>query len=106
MAATAVPASGILSQPLPEITEQAQSTIRGKVKFTLKVDVAPSGSVTDVRVDSNGASKYFADRAIAAVRQWKFEPVSVNGSEVGQRWRVHFEFVKGGAKVQPQRTSP
>jgi TonB family protein len=103
---TPVPASGITEQPLPEITDQARSTIRGKVKFTVRVDVGPSGTVTDARLDSSGASKYFADRTIAAVRQWKFEPVSINGSEVGQRWRVRFEFVKSGTKVQPQRISP
>ena len=55
---------------------------------------------------SSGGSKYFSERALAAVRQWKFEPVSVNGSEVGQRWRVRFEFVKTGTKIQPQRLSP
>lgn len=102
----AAPVSGILAQPSPDITDQARETIRGKVKFSLRVDVAPSGAVTDAKVDSAGASKYFADRALAAVRQWKFEPVTVNGSEVGQRWRVRFEFVKNGTKVQPQRLSP
>ncbi len=100
------PVSGIVEQPLPEITDQARSTIRGRVKFTVRVDVAPSGTVTDAKLDGPGASKYFGDRAIAAVRQWKFEPVSVNGSQVGQRWRVRFEFVKSGTKVQPQRISP
>jgi TonB family protein len=103
---SSVPVSGIVEQPLPDITDQARSTIHGKVKFTVRVDVAPSGTVTDAKLDSSGASKYFGERAIAAVRQWKFEPVSVNGSQVGQRWRVRFEFVKGGTKVQPQRISP
>jgi TonB family protein len=101
-----VPASGIAEQPLPEITNQARSTIHGKVKFTVKVDVSPSGAVTEAKLDSSGASKYFADRTLAAVRQWKFEPVSINGSQVGQRWRVHFEFLRSGTKVQPQRISP
>jgi TonB family protein len=104
--ASAVPVSGIVEQPLPEITDQARSTIHGKVKFTVRVEVAPSGTVTDAKLDSAGASKYFSERTLAAVRQWKFQPVSVNGSDVGQRWRVRFEFVKGGTKVQPQRISP
>jgi TonB family protein len=101
-----VPVSGITSQPLPEITDKARNTIHGRVRFTVRVDVAPSGSVTDAKIDSSGASKYFSERALASVRQWKFEPVSVNGSEVGQRWRVRFEFLKSGTKVQPQRVSP
>jgi len=100
------PVTGILEKPLPDITDQARNTIRGKVKLTVRVEVAPSGAVTDAKLDSPGASKYFGDRALEAVRQWKFEPVSVNGSEVGQRWRVRFEFVRNGTKVQPQRVSP
>lgn len=105
-AVAAAPVSGILEQPAPDITDQARNTIHGKVKLTVRVEVAPSGAVMDAKLDPPTASKYFGDRALAAVRQWKFEPVSVNGSEVGQRWRVHFEFVKTGTKVQPQRISP
>jgi TonB family protein len=100
------PVSGILAQPLPEITDQARNTIHGKVKLSVRVDVGPSGAVTLAKLDSPTSSKYFGKQALAAVSQWKFEPVTVNGSEVGQRWRVRFEFVKGGIKVQPQRLSP
>lgn len=103
--ASSAPASGIVEQPLPEITNQARSTIHGKVRFSVRVDVGPSGAVTDAKLDSS-VSKYFGERALAAVRQWKFEPVSVNGSQVGQRWRVRFEFLKSGIKVQPQRIAP
>jgi TonB family protein len=104
--ASAAPVSGIVSQPLPEITDQARNTIHGKVKFNIKVDVSPSGAVTDAKIETSDASKYFGERALAAVRQWKFEPVSANGSQVGQRWRVRFEFLKSGTKVQPQRVAP
>jgi TonB family protein len=103
---TVAPATGILEQPLPDIMDRARNTIHGRVKFNVRVDVDPSGAVTDAKLESTGASKYFSERALAAVRKWKFEPASVNGSQVGQRWRVHFEFLKTGTKVQPQRLSP
>jgi len=61
--------------------------------------------VIDAKVES-GNSRYFSDLALKTVRQWKFEPVNVNGSEAGQRWRVRFEFLKSGTKVQRQRLSP
>jgi len=102
----AAPVSGIIEQPLPEVMDRARNSIHGRVRFTVRVDVGPSGAVTDAKLESSGASKYFSERALAAVRQWKFEPVSVNGSQVGQRWRVRFEFLKTGTKVQPQRVSP
>lgn len=101
-----VPASGIVSQPLPDILDQARNTIRGRVRVTLRVDVDPAGNVTDAKLDSPGTNKYFGERAMAAARQWKFEPVKVNGSDVGQRWRLRFEFYRTGTKVQPQRVSP
>lgn len=102
----AAPVAGIIAQPLPEVMDRARNTIHGRVKLSVRVDVSPSGAVTDAKVDSGSGSKYFSERALAAVRQWKFEPVSVNGSQVGQRWRVRFEFQKSGTKVQPQRLSP
>jgi TonB family protein len=104
--ASVVPVSGIIEQPLPEIMDRARNSIHGRVRFAVRVEVSPSGTVTDAKVESSGTSKYFSERALAAVRQWKFEPVSVNGSEVGQRWRVRFEFLKTGTKAQPQRISP
>jgi TonB family protein len=104
--ASTVPASGIAAQPLPEITEQAKSTIHGRVRLTVRVEVDPSGAVRDAKLDSPSTSKYFGERALVAARQWKFEPIVVNGSEVGQRWRLRFEFLKTGTKVQPQRVSP
>jgi TonB family protein len=100
------PATGIIEQPLPDIMDRARNTIHGRVKFNVRVEVDPSGTVTDAKLESSGASKYFSERALVAVRKWKFEPASVNGSQVGQRWRVHFEFLKTGTKVQPQRLSP
>jgi TonB family protein len=103
---TVAPATGILEQPLPDIMDRARNTIHGRVKFNVRVDVNPSGTVTEAKLESSGVSKYFSERALAAVRQWKFEPVNVNGSQVGQRWRVRFEFLKSGTKVQPQRISP
>jgi len=104
-AQTSAPVTGILEQPLPEITEQARGTIHGRVRITARVDVGPSGAVTDAKLDS-GSSKYLGERALEAVRRWKFEPATVNGSDVGQRWRVRFEFQKSGTKVLPQRLSP
>jgi TonB family protein len=105
-ASGSAPVSGVVAQPMPEITDQAKRSIHGRVRLTVRVDVDPSGTVRDAKVDSPGASKYFTDRALAAARQWKFEPVTVNGSEVGQRWRLRFEFLKTGSSVQPQRVSP
>ena len=97
---------GAPGQPMPDVTGQARSTIRGRVKVSVRMDVNPAGAVTDAKIEGPGGGRYFSDLALKTVRQWKFEPVSVNGSETGQRWRVRFEFLKTGTKVQRQRLSP
>jgi TonB family protein len=93
-------------QPLPDIPSHARNTIRGRVKVNVKVEVNPSGKVTDAKLEPPAGSKYFSELAMKAVRQWKFEPLQVNGSDAAQRWRVRFEFQKSGTKVQRQRLSP
>jgi TonB family protein len=98
--------AGAPGQPMPEVMEKARSTIRGKVKVNVRVDVDPTGAVTDAKIEGTGGGRYFSDLAMKTVRQWKFEPVKVNGSQTGQRWRVRFEFQKSGTTVQRQRLSP
>ncbi len=98
--------AGAPGQPMPEVMEKARSTIRGKVKVSVRVDVDPTGAVTDTKIEGTGGGRYFSDLAMKTVRQWKFEPVKVNGSQTGQRWRVRFEFQKSGTTVQRQRLSP
>jgi TonB family protein len=105
-AAPAVDDAGTPGQPIPEVTGQARGTIRGRVRVSIRVDVNPAGAVTDAKIEGPGGGRYFSDLALKTVRQWKFEPVKVNGSETGQRWRVRFEFLKTGTKVQRQRLSP
>jgi TonB family protein len=98
---TEVQAPDIIDQPLPEITEQARRTIHGKISVNVNVEVDPFGAVTDAKLVPPATSKYFSDRALIAVRQWKFRPTNVE-----QQWRVHFEFRPAGTKVQPRRLSP
>jgi TonB family protein len=93
------------TQPMPEITEQARRTIHGRAVVDITVDVDPSGTVTDAKLDHSG-SKYLAASALKAVRQWKFKPVGVDGREAAQQWRVRFEFRSTGTKAQPRRLSP
>lgn len=102
----APPVADVPGQPMPEVTSQARSTIRGRVRLSVRLEVDPSGAVTDAKIEPPGGGRYFSDLALKTVRQWKFEPVKVNGSDTAQRWRVRFEFQRSGTKVQRQRLSP
>src|SRR5262249_39404475 len=84
----------VVKRVVPDATKKATSTIRGKVAVNVKVSVDSSGNVTDTQLDSPDASKYFANLATKAARQWKFRGGSA------QDWNLRFEFRKSGTRVR------
>jgi len=96
----------VTQQVLPEVSEKARATIVGRVRVRVKVHVDPSGSVTGAELESAGPSKYFADVAERAARQWKFSPATNNGEYVASDWLLHFEFTSAGTTVRPVATLP
>jgi TonB family protein len=93
--------STILHEELPRISRQALATIRGHVWVAVRVTVAPSGAVVGVALESPGPSKYFAQRAVEAARQWKFAPAD---NQPMRYWLLRFEFTRAGTTVHA--TSP
>jgi TonB family protein len=105
--AAAVPAQdGVVRQVLPDVPQKARDTIRGTIGVSARIGVDPSGSVARATLDSPGPSKYFADLALEAARQWKFAPAKIDGQGVSSEWTLRFEFSAAGVKVRPMRTAP
>jgi TonB family protein len=96
----------VLHQVLPEVPSKARQSIRGKVKVSVRVQVDPSGTVTLATLDSGGPSKYFAQLALEAARQWKFTPVKAPDREVADEWILRFEFFRTDTRVVPVRSLP
>jgi TonB family protein len=96
----------VLQQVSPDVSGSALRTIQGKVKVRVKVTVDSSGKVVVAKLDSRGPSKYFAERALEAARQWTFKPPQVGGQGVRSEWILKFEFARSGASVHPAQTSP
>ena len=96
----------VLHQVLPDVPRSARATIRGKVKVTVRVRVAPSGNVAEAKLDSTGPSQYFAQLALKAARRWKFVPAKADGQEISGVWLLRFEFGRAGTKVLPVRRAP
>ena len=90
----------IVQRVLPKVPSAASRTIRGSVKVSVRVRVDPSGKVVDARIDSSGPSRYFAQLALQAARQWKFAPVEADRL---REWILHFEFSRTGTRVAPIR---
>jgi TonB family protein len=80
--------SVVLHKVLPTVSDRAQATIRGTVHVAVKVDVDPSGNVTNATLDTSGPSKYFTDLSLQAARDWKFKPAQPT------QWVVHFLFTQ------------
>lgn len=95
-------AQRVMPNPLPA----ASRTIHGKVNVRVRVNVSPTGEVTDAGFEPAGPSKYFAEVAMRAARQWKFTPAQANGQPIASVWMLHFVFTRENIDVTPVQTSP
>ena len=88
--------NGVRHKVLPDVPQSASSTIEGTVRVSVKVSVDPSGRVAEASLVSPGPSRYFANLALRAARQWEFWPATVDGRQVSKSWILKFEFTKTG----------
>ncbi len=79
---------GVAQPVIPDVPAKSRATIHGKVPIVVRVQADASGAVTSAKIESGGSSKYFADMALKAARQWKFVP----GADA-REWLLRFEFV-------------
>jgi TonB family protein len=96
----------VLHQALPVVPRSALDTIRGAVRVGVRVQVDGSGKVVGVDLDSAGPSKYFANLAMKAARDWQFAPAKANGQNTSSEWILRFEFAQDGTKVTPVEKLP
>ena len=95
----------VLDQVLPNASEKALATIQGVVRVSVRVQVDPTGTVSDAALDSPGPSKYFADLALQAARRWQFTSPEAGGHSVPSEWLIRFEFRPNGPKAFPTQTA-
>lgn len=96
----------VVHQALPAVPQSALNTIRGAVKVGVRVQVDASGKVVGVDLDSPGPSKYFANLATKAARDWQFAPAKAGGQNASSEWILRFEFAQDGTKVTPVEKMP
>jgi TonB family protein len=87
--------AAVLRKVLPTVSDRARATIRGTVHVAVKVDVDAAGNVTNTTLDpATASSKYFADLAVQAARDWKFKPAQLDAQAVPSQWVVHFLYTQ------------
>ena len=86
----------VAHQVVPDVPRRALSTIRGTVRVTVKVQVNAAGDVAKAEFVSSGPSRYFANLAMQAAREWKFTA----GSEQRALF-IRFDFENSGVTAHP-----
>jgi TonB family protein len=103
---TGVVRGGVVQQIMPDVSRGAQSTINGHVKVEVRVAVDAAGNVSQARLASPGPSHYFAEKALAAARRWKFTPARMNGNATASEWLLRFQFGRASMQVLPSEIKP
>ena len=96
----------VLDEVLPDAPAKARATIRGVVRVSVRVQVDPTGNVAAASLDSAGPSKYFADLALKAARNWQFASPEIGGHSAPSEWLIRFQFSPSGSKAFPKQTAP
>ncbi len=79
-----------ISAPQPQYTEIARKArIQGSVVLQTTID--KNGDITDVKV-LKGLHMGLSEAAVAAVRQWKFKPATLNGKPVAAYYNLTVTF--------------
>lgn len=96
----------ILSRDVPQVPQRASNTIHGTVGVAVRVNVDPTGAVTNAEYATHGPSAYFARLALDSARNWKFKPPQQNGRALPSSWLLHYKFRRTGVDVTPNQTRP
>ena len=82
------------------------ATIWGTVRVAVKVHVDSAGNVASAELNSPGPSKFFADKALQAAKNWDFVPAKLDGHNVASEWIIRFHFTQSDTKVYPAEATP
>jgi len=102
---TTLSGGDVLSRDVPTVSERASSTIHGTVGVVVRLNVDPSGAVTNAEYATHGPSAYFARIALESARNWKFKPPQQNGRTVPSTWLLHYKFRRSGVEVTPSQAN-
>jgi TonB family protein len=81
-----------LMQVMPRTSGIPNGAIQSRTRVEVLVRVDPVGKVESARVVGGVSNESVASAALAAARQWTFEPASDNGHPVESDHTIVFEF--------------
>ncbi len=96
----------VVDRVTPDVPQHITDDIQGHLHVRIDVEVAADGNVANATIASQGPSQYFANRALAAARKWKFKPAEIGSSAVASNWSLEFIFSQDETTITPTETSP
>jgi TonB family protein len=81
-----------LMQVMPNTHSIPNGTIQARTRVEVQVDVDQQGHVAAARVVGGEVNESIASSALAAARQWTFDPASNNGHRIDSEHTILFEF--------------
>jgi len=102
--AKVVPKTLTPAKPIQEVAPVAADGIRNRITDEIPVyvtlSIGKNGSVVAAQAaaSDDAIQSYLAQRAVEAVRQWKFQPARLGADAVPSKWTVRFRFDKSGVE--------
>jgi serine/threonine protein kinase len=96
----------VLHEVLPDVSSKARDTIHGTVKISVRTHVNPAGAVTAADLSGVAPSKYFADLALKASREWTFQSPESAGHSLSSEWVLHYYFTPSSTRAVPEQLAP
>ena len=96
----------VVDRVAPDVPEHITDGIHGHFRVGIDVEVDAAGNVGNATIAEPGPSQYFANRALAAARKWKFQPPQASGQAVPSTWTLEFSFSANETTITPRETSP
>ena len=93
----------VVRRVVPEVSPSARRTIHGKIQVRVKVKVDAAGNVTEAKLESGRASKYFTRLALQAAQDWKFSPVPAGDQSGDREWKLQFAFSRAKTEASAVR---
>jgi len=86
--------------PAPVAAEGVRNRIIGMIPIDVTILIDKNGGVVSAQsaTSGDGMQSYLAQRALEAVRQWKFRPAMADQDPIPAEWRVHFQFRSSGVE--------
>ena len=96
----------VLHEVLPDVSSKARDTIHGTVKISVRAHVNAAGAVTAADLSGVVPSKYFADLALKASREWTFQSPESAGHSLSSEWLLHYYFTPSSTRAIPEQVAP